>query len=332
MTARLSHLVRDIDPISHSAAAAAVRTNADRKIIERVPGVSRHPQSSHPQIVWLPIGEGADAELFPTALTGLPGSRDAAAVATMDEDILHLVSQNIGRVVLLVTEQQLVPLGLMGLPTRLRRFGVEVVWRPVGSSSPPELLFEMSQWVLNPPYRASTALTARTVKGRAAMMAAGVINESGIGIEAAVARVRRAAGDDAIWPGQEAAIARFARYRQTLPKSDFGAIRGIRSRDLRRVMIPHPYAPWFPDLNAFALSFDGYARYGTQEEIAAVGNKLHRDFELTGTLPPAIPTRDLRAALFGVQRQQHHEGDPPEPHQMPFIWALVEGIHRAARP
>ena len=296
-----------------------------------MPGVSGHPQSSNPPIVRLSIGDWPDSDLFPVALTGLPGDADGSRERSPDADVLHLVSQNIGRVVLLVDEHELDARGLRGLPAILRGVGMELVWRPISSRPAPELLYEICGWVRDPPYRASMALMAVSTKGRAAMVAACAIDEDGVGVEKCMDIVRQYAGADALRPKYRRGILAYARYWRSLPPTEGTVLRGIRNRDLRGCMLPPQYAPWFPDINAIALTFNAYERIGTLEVLNSIVTTLHREFGKHGSLRPGHTLSELRGALFALQRGYHHEGDGPEPHDMPFIWSLIDAIRKAAR-
>ena len=241
---------------------------------------------------------------------------------------MHLLSQNIGRMLLLAAEGELISNGAVGLPAALRRFGIELIWRPIRSRPPAELTYEIVRWVREPPYRASVAVTATTFKGRAATVAACALDQGGTGTNEAVARVRAVAGAEALRSSHLGAISDYARYWRSLPHPSESVFRVIRNRDLRREMVPHPFAPWFPDLNEFAITINAYERGHSMDSLGRLMSSMREHFERDGALPMTTSLADARATLFALQRAFHHEGDGPEPHDMPFVWAIVEAIYR----
>lgn len=292
-----------------------------------MPGVSDHPQSPNPEIFWIPIGDGPDATAFQTALTGLPGIQDSP----LDADVLHLLAQNVGRMVLLASAAELASHGVADLPAALRRFGIELVWRPIRSRPPPELMHEIVRWIREAPYRASAALTAATPRGRAAMVAACAIDAGGTGTNYAIGQVRGALSGDALRDRHLAAIGDYARFWRSLPPPAFVDLREIRNRDLSREMVPQPFAPWFQDMNLFALTMNAYNRGYPPEALGQLNTELRRRFVQDGNLESITSLPDARAALFGMQRAYNLEGDGPEPRDMPYLWALADAIRRLAK-
>ena len=69
-------------------------------------------------------------------------------------------------------------------------------------------------------------------------------------------------------------------------------------RDVIRV--PGPEDPWFPNINEFALTFNGYMRLGDFEAAAKVSDRCSSRFRRDGTLPDDLDA--VRAALFMEQR------------------------------
>ena len=54
-------------------------------------------------------------------------------------------------------------------------------------------------------------------------------------------------------------------------------------RDVIRV--PGPEDPWFPNINEFALTFNGYMRLGDFEAVAKVSDRCSSQFQRDGKLP-----------------------------------------------
>jgi hypothetical protein len=76
---------------------------------------------------------------------------------------------------------------------------------------------------------------------------------------------------------------------------------------------------------AFAASLDGYRQYGSQENLADVGNTARAYWTATRALPQ-LELRALRACLFLEYRRHHFLGHPPDAASTAYIRALVEAI------
>lgn len=97
----------------------------------------------------------------------------------------------------------------------------------------------------------------------------------------------------------------------------------IANADLREEHIPAPDADWGM-INEFALSFDGYAHWGTFEKCAEIGNLGKEEYDDQGALPASLT--ELRTCLFFEQRRFHHFGNSPEGQDLKYIRALVVAI------
>ncbi len=97
----------------------------------------------------------------------------------------------------------------------------------------------------------------------------------------------------------------------------------IANADLQEAHIPAPDANW-GDISEFALSFDGYAHWGTFEKCAEIGNLSKEKYDDQGTLPASLI--ELRTCLFFEQRRFHHFGECPEGQDLTYIRALVAAI------
>jgi len=89
----------------------------------------------------------------------------------------------------------------------------------------------------------------------------------------------------------------------------------INNENLRRKHVPASSADW-PELWAFALTYNGFAEHGSFEACAAIANE-----QRTETLS------DLRTCLFFEQRRWRHYGDDPDEEAEPYIRSLVQRIH-----
>jgi hypothetical protein len=95
---------------------------------------------------------------------------------------------------------------------------------------------------------------------------------------------------------------------------------------LSEEIIPAPGAPWFPDINEFALTFDAYQALGGFDAVGDLANRVADDWHQTGRLPEDLV--ELRSCLFFEQRRYHHFGHGPSEEDMPYLWALLEAIRQ----
>lgn len=89
---------------------------------------------------------------------------------------------------------------------------------------------------------------------------------------------------------------------------------------LKRAQVPPAGAPW-EAIEAFALTFDGYAAFGNTLGPLA---EQHRK---AGTVPTDLD--ELRACLFLEQRSWRHVGSVPDRAGLAHVERLLEGIRRA---
>lgn len=92
------------------------------------------------------------------------------------------------------------------------------------------------------------------------------------------------------------------------------------------IQVPGPEDPWFPTINEFALTFNGYMRVGDFEAVAKVSDRCSTRFRRDGTLPDDLDA--VRAALFMEQRGWRDQMSSPydHPEAKAYIQALVEKI------
>ncbi len=88
----------------------------------------------------------------------------------------------------------------------------------------------------------------------------------------------------------------------------------ISNAELTLDDLPKPGAGW-GSVGEFALTFDGYAEYGSFEACAEIANAKRHD-----------SLSDLRACLFFEQRRWRHFGEIPDAESMSYIHGIVEKI------
>lgn len=91
-------------------------------------------------------------------------------------------------------------------------------------------------------------------------------------------------------------------------------MREIANSDLTAADIPASDADWH-SIGEFALSYDGYQRWGSFEKCAEIANAQRR-----GSLD------ELRTCLFFEQRRWRHFGDAPDAASIAYIRAIIEKI------
>lgn len=96
----------------------------------------------------------------------------------------------------------------------------------------------------------------------------------------------------------------------------------IENAQLKRAQVPGRSASW-AEIEAFALTFDGHARFGTQ--LAALTTEHQRN----GTIPSSLD--ELRGCLSFLQRVWRHHQSRPDERGLAFIHKLLEAI-RASLP
>jgi hypothetical protein len=90
----------------------------------------------------------------------------------------------------------------------------------------------------------------------------------------------------------------------------------VPNENLRIEKIPDAKARW-EMIERFALTFDGYKRWGSVEACAEIAN-AHRQTTLT----------ELRTCLFFEQRRWRNQGERPDSRSMAYIRSLVDQIRR----
>ena len=66
------------------------------------------------------------------------------------------------------------------------------------------------------------------------------------------------------------------------------------------IAVPSPDAPWYPDVNEFALTYNAYMRLGTTTKIANLDSRLRKRWNNERVIDANLD--DVRCALFFQQR------------------------------
>lgn len=90
----------------------------------------------------------------------------------------------------------------------------------------------------------------------------------------------------------------------------------VPNADLRVEGVPGPNAEW-SEIARFALTFDGYAHWGSFDRCAEIANAPRK--------PPEMLT-ELRTRLFFEQRRWRHYGYSPDEEALKYIRGLVDEI------
>lgn len=96
----------------------------------------------------------------------------------------------------------------------------------------------------------------------------------------------------------------------------------VANGQLKATKIPSTMADW-ERIQRFALTFDGYAHYGSFEKCAEIANARRELHERQETLS------ELRACLFFEQRRWRHYGYVPDERAMLYIRSLLDDIRLA---
>jgi hypothetical protein len=100
----------------------------------------------------------------------------------------------------------------------------------------------------------------------------------------------------------------------------------IATAALRATEVPPPGAPWWPDVSAFALTFNGYVYLGGLRACAAV-SELVRDRHLASArLVGGLGLNLLRVCLFFEQRCNREVEEIEDPALRAYVDALLEKI------
>ena len=76
--------------------------------------------------------------------------------------------------------------------------------------------------------------------------------------------------------------------------------------------------------NQFALTFDGYAHWGSTDKCGEIANHCAEVYYRSRVLPESL--MELRTCLFFEQRRWHHFGTEISPESMTYIQALIAAI------
>ena len=97
-----------------------------------------------------------------------------------------------------------------------------------------------------------------------------------------------------------------------------------------QIPVPNEDAPWLPSISDFALTYNGFIRFGDQWKLADVANGVVNDYYKDGSLPDDLSV--LRGCLFFEQRRfDHLKGDPDDkPETREYIVAILAKIREVS--
>ena len=99
----------------------------------------------------------------------------------------------------------------------------------------------------------------------------------------------------------------------------------IANEHLTERNIPVPNTEWHR-IAEFALTFDGYNRWGSFDKCAEIANTAAKVYANEQALPDSLT--EFRTCLFFEQRRWRHFGESPDEQTMKYIYALIEGIRQ----
>jgi hypothetical protein len=99
----------------------------------------------------------------------------------------------------------------------------------------------------------------------------------------------------------------------------------VQHRDTEIGVAPEG-APYFPDINEFALTFNAYDRVGDFHQVSRIANDAAAAYRASGVLPAGLDT--LRTTLFFEQRRYRHFDRAPVGSELDYVEALVREIRR----
>ena len=109
------------------------------------------------------------------------------------------------------------------------------------------------------------------------------------------------------------------------PLNGFGS-RNIADTALHLSDLPEADSTDWLTIARFALTFDGYGWWGSNDACADVANASLSHWTKTGQLPESLT--ELRTCLFFEQRRWRHFGEQPEPEAMLYITAILAALRR----
>jgi len=94
----------------------------------------------------------------------------------------------------------------------------------------------------------------------------------------------------------------------------------IPSDELEQDDIPPGTADW-GQINEFALTFDGYERWGSFDTCAEIANEIAERYRADGL--PATDLDSIRTCLFFEQRRWRHFAEDPDDETMRYLHKLL---------
>ena len=95
------------------------------------------------------------------------------------------------------------------------------------------------------------------------------------------------------------------------------------AHDPLQIAVPVPSAPWFPDVNEFALTWNAYNRVGSLDVVHVIASAVNGAID-RGALGE-VSVDDLRTTLFFYQRASRHtDSVPPQGRVAAILGALSQ--------
>jgi hypothetical protein len=110
------------------------------------------------------------------------------------------------------------------------------------------------------------------------------------------------------------------------PADPWAAVLGAEfaSEPTSGIPVPDPAAPWW-QLAEFALTFDGYTRFGGFDRLSHTANAAAEEWQNRKALPATLD--EARGLLFFEQRRHRHMASDPRGTSLDYVRALVQRIH-----
>lgn len=99
----------------------------------------------------------------------------------------------------------------------------------------------------------------------------------------------------------------------------------MKSKDaLTEKDLPKLNARWRPEINLFAVSYNGYRH----KNCAKLANATKKAFGKEKQIPKSLTLNQLRTCLFFEQRRWRHFMVDPDDKDMVYIHSLIEAIRQ----
>jgi len=104
----------------------------------------------------------------------------------------------------------------------------------------------------------------------------------------------------------------------------------VSNKNLKTMAVPSVACFWWPTVDRFALTLNGYKAIG-EDECSELANRVRSEFDKNVEYLQSLSLTELRACLFFEQRRFHHFNDEPKGANRTYINALLDAIRSRAR-